>query len=99
RLAGGLDVHATEPLLFHAPFHEGLHTLVSYVGLASLPGAAQQKRELVDARVGDAELHIGSSRLPHQRDGIAAPRRFDQPPQAIAELLEALLDQAVEERL
>src|SRR6185295_10883580 len=90
-----------EPLLLHAPPHQGLQSLVDDVGLARAlpPRAAQHECELVDARIVDAELHIGASGLPYQLDRIAALRRFDQLPQSLGELVEALLDQAVEERL
>src|SRR5262249_38871220 len=62
-------------------------------------GAAKDEREFIGTCVRDAERHIRTSLLPQELDGITALRRRRPCPQAIGELLEALLDQTVEERL
>src|SRR5262245_30778175 len=100
RLARGIGVDAAESLLVDAALHQRPHALVGEVWLASaLLRPAQHECELVDARIREAELHVGAARLPQELDRVAPPRRLGHLAQAVGKLLEALLDQGVEERV
>jgi hypothetical protein len=101
RLARGVDVHGTESLLVDAALDQSADPLVDDVRLArvSVRRAPHQKRELVDVRVRDAERDVGAPCLPKQRDRIPVSRRLDQLPDAFGELVEALLDETVKQRI